>query len=300
MTVTSRLIIAVVLATAAIVAAADTPSPEPPRLAVLDWTLLETLIALDQPPVAAPNLDGYRTWVGDPPLPAGVVDIGLRTQPNLELLSQLAPDRILLPPLFANLTPVLSRIAPVEVVPLYSREGPLWSNLLDYTQEVAALAGVADAADDLIRSVERRLEDIAAALPPLPALLVVQFQDGRHVRVFGSNSLYGTVLQRLGIRNAWLGKTSYWGFSLVSLDALADRSRLAAGPLRMVVIEPLPAGVRPRLRDSGLWRNLPAVAGAGAVHLPPTWSFGALPSARRFAELLLDAADELSAPGGRG
>jgi iron complex transport system substrate-binding protein len=108
------------------------------------------------------------------------------------------------------------------------------------------------------------------------------------------------VLQRLGIRNAWLGKTSYWGFSLVSLDALADRSRLAAGPLRMVVIEPLPAGVRPRLRDSGLWRNLPAVAGAGAVHLPPTWSFGALPSARRFAELLLDAADELSAPGGRG
>ena len=37
---------------------------------------------------------------------------------------------------------------------------------------------------------------------PICPLLVVQFIDERHVRVFGRGSLFEAVMQRLGLRNA--------------------------------------------------------------------------------------------------
>lgn len=258
-----------------------------PRLVVLDWTTLETLVALGHPPVGAADLEGYTTWVGEMPLPPGVVDIGLRTQPNLELLSQLQPDRFLVPPMFASLSPVLSRIAPVDVLPLYSAEGPLWQRLRQYTHAVARRTAEPQSAGDLIQRVETRLNSIAGALPEnVPPLLVLQFMDDRHVRVFGEHSLYSAVIDRLGLETAWRGNTHYWGFSLVGIEALAEPANLVDGDVRLVVVEPVPPGVREQLGREGLWRSLPAVTRNDVVTVPPAWSFGGLPSALRFAELL--------------
>jgi ABC-type Fe3+-hydroxamate transport system substrate-binding protein len=274
------------------------PSPngadqERERLIAMDWTLLETLVALGYPPIGAADLGGYGTWVGKPPLPEDIVDIGLRTQPNLELLSQLAPDQFLLAPLFANLKPLLSRIAPVEVIPLYAAEGPFWSNLREFTRAVAHFTPDPESADALIARVEARLETLAETLPDdLPPLLVVQFMDGRHVRVFGKHSLYSAVLKRLGVATAWQGKTNYWGFSVVGIEALADADNLLGDEARMVVVEPLPAGVQAQLESSGLWQSLPSVARGDVLYLPPAWSFGGLPSAQRFAELISAAVQE--------
>lgn len=261
--------------------------PAGERLVVLDWTLLETLIALGFPPAAAADLEGYQTWVGAPALPEGIVDIGLRNQPNLELLSQLNPDRFLIPPLFANVAPLLSRIGPVETLPLYSDEGPLWPNLREFTRAVARYTPEPNAAGKLINRVESRLDAIAGALPAdLPPFLIVQFMDSRHVRVFGDNSLYDAVFERLGIANAWQGKTNAWGFSLVGIEALAEKGNLSASSPRLLVVEPMPPGLREEMQSSGLWQSLPAVSRGGVLYLPPAWSFGGLPSAQRFAELL--------------
>lgn len=260
------------------------------RLVVLDWTLLETLVALDHPPAGAADLDGYQTWVGRPALPPGIVDIGLRNQPSLELLSQLEPDRFLIPPLFASLAPLLSRIAPVEVLALYNAEGPLWPNLLHFTREVAEYTGDPDAAERLIDRVEDQLASLAAELPANSGpVLVVQFMDDRHVRVFGDQSLYSAVLERLGLENAWRGVTNAWGFSLVGIEALAALENLSAPAPRLLVVEPLPPGLREQMAQSGLWQSLPAVARGDVVFLPPAWSFGGLPSAERFAELVHEA-----------
>ena len=262
-------------------------------LAVLDWTMLETLIALGHPPVAAADLEGYRTWVGQPSLPEQIVDIGLRTQPNLELLSQLELDQFLVPPMFSSLEPILSRIAPVEVLPLYSAEGPLWERLRQFTRGLASYTPEPESADLLIQKVEARLAEIAEELPEdTPPLLIVQFMDDRHVRVFGEHSLYSAVLDRLGLETAWQGKTHYWGFSLVGIEALAEAGNLLSEDARMVVIEPLPAGVEGQLEQGGLWRSLPAVQRNDVLYLPPAWSFGGLPSALRFAELLNTALAE--------
>ncbi|MHB0777065.1 ABC transporter substrate-binding protein [Halomonas sp. WWR20] len=253
----------------------------------LDWTLAETLLALDVTPLGVAQTMAYRDWVGEPTLPENVVDIGLRAQPNLELLAQLAPKHILISPMFAALAPRLSRIAPVSTIGLYLAEGDIWTQALAATRAVARLVDRQAAAETLIAEVESHIGQAAAQLPAgIPPLLIVQFMDARHVRVFGDHSLYQAVLQRLGLSNAWQGTTNAWGFALVGLEQLAD-----IRPAQMVVVDPLPVGIEGRLAENGLWQNLPSVRQRNVIHLKPVWSFGGLPSARRFADQISAAFD---------
>ncbi|PRY68274.1 ABC transporter substrate-binding protein [Halomonas ventosae] len=258
-----------------------------PAVATLDWTLAETLVALGVTPAGVAQVEAYQAWVGAPRLPAATVDLGLRSQPNLELLASLAPERILISPMFANLAPRLSRIAPVTTLPLYSPGRETWPQLHELTREVGRLAHRKAAAERLIAETEARLEAQRQRLPArVPPLLVVQFMDERHVRVFGAGGLYQAVMARLGLENAWRGETNAWGFSLVGLEQLAGREA------RLVVVEPYPVGVEAALADSGLWQQQPSVREDSLITLPPVWSFGALPSAQRFADHLVTALEE--------
>lgn len=263
---------------------AATTSADTPRLATLDWTLAETLVALDAPPSAVAQVEAYHAWVGEPALPASTLDLGLRSQPNLELLASLAPERILISPMFANLASRLERIAPVETLPLYRPERDTWTEMRELTRSLGHLVERPAAATRLIAETEARLDALRERVDDTtPPLVIMQFMDSRHVRVFGDNGLYQAVLDRLGLENAWRGPTNAWGFSLVGLEALAGLDA------RLVVVEPYPAGVRKRLDDGGLWGHLIEASRGKPIVLPPTWSFGALPSARRFAELLVSA-----------
>ncbi|MFG6159713.1 iron-siderophore ABC transporter substrate-binding protein [Halomonas sp. 1390] len=276
----------VVLLTALVAASAVAASAAtgPPRLATLDWTLAETLVALGAPPAAVAQVEAYHAWVGEPALPASTSDLGLRSQPNLERLASLAPERILISPMFANLTPRLERIAPVASLPLYRPGRDTWTEMRELTRVLGEMIERPAAATRLIEETEARLEALRRRLGDTPPpLLVVQFMDRRHVRVFGDNGLYQAVLDRLGLDNAWTGSTNAWGFSLVGIEALAGLDA------RLVVVEPYPAGVRERLDDGGLWGHLVEASRGTPIVLPPIWSFGALPSAERFAEQLVNA-----------
>lgn len=262
-----------------LLAAADEP-----RLATMDWTLASTLVALGHTPVAVAQIDAYHTWVKAPELPSEVIDLGLRSQPNLELLAELRPDRILLSPRYSNLEDRLRRIAPVENLTLYSTDGDPWAEMESVTRELGELADRETAADHLIRETRDRMQHLATRLEGFDQpLLIVQFFDERHVRVFGANSLYDTVLDQLGLDNAWPGETNRWGFAQVPLERLADIDA------RLVIVRPFPAIVEDKVTDSSLWQTLPGVRRGDTITVPPVWSFGALPSARRFADALADA-----------
>nr|WP_281505993.1 ABC transporter substrate-binding protein [Chromohalobacter nigrandesensis] len=269
--------------------AADTP-----RIATVDWTIAETLLALGVTPVGVAQTDAYREWVGAPPLPDEVVDIGLRAQPNRELLAQLAPDRILLSPMFSTLAPSLGRIAPTDTVALYTPGSDLWTRLKSATREIAAIADHEAEADTLLAWLDAHLALLRQTLDTQDVsdrpLLVVQFIDDRHVRVFGEHSLYNAVMQRLGLENAWRGTTNYWGFATVGLKALAQYENA-----RLVIVKPMPVGVEQDLETSVLWQHVPAVRSDDVLTLPPVWSFGGAPSAMRFAEHLSQALIDASA-----
>ncbi|MFW5954889.1 MAG: iron-siderophore ABC transporter substrate-binding protein [Guyparkeria sp.] len=257
-----------------------------PRIATLDWTVAETLIGIDARLVGLAQIDGYDSWVASPAVPADVVDLGLRAQPNLEQVAALAPDRIALSPMFANHEGRLSSIAPTTVFDLYGDGADTWPALRRLTRELGEFAERPDEAEALIADTETRIAELAERLPAKPpTVVVVQFMDERHLRVFGENGLYDAVLERLGIENGWTGDTNRWGFSLVGLEELVE----AEG--RIVVVEPYPVGVERALSDSALYQRLIARSGQEPLELDPVWSFGALPSAERFAERLVEALD---------
>lgn len=252
-----------------------------PRIATVDWTIAETLLALGVTPLAVGDVGPYQAWVGEPRLPAGVVDIGLRTQPNRELLAELKPDRILISPL----APTLSRIAPVSTIALYDGQTDLWQRLHEVTLTLARMVGKTAEGERLLAGLDRDLASMQAGLPAdLPPLLVVQFIDERHVRVFGRHSLFDAVMTRLGLRNGWQEQTNDWGFSVVSIEQF-----MTLPTARLVVVDPIPVGVSERLQEPGLWQHLPLVRQAPVLHLPAVWSFGGVLAARRFAGLLSDA-----------
>lgn len=265
----------------------STPAEQaPPRIATVDWTLTETLLALGVIPVGVAETDGYRRWVDSPALPPEVIDIGLRSQPNRELLARLDLDFILISPLYGTLEPVVSRIAPVVSMTMYGPGEDLWSRVRAVTLELGERVGRAQKAHKLMAALDAKLDQLRQrfAEREIKPLLVVQLIDDRHVRVYGDNSLFDAVMQQLGIDNAWTGGTNHWGFANEGVEALA-----AATDAQLVVVEPVPQGARDALEQSLVWQRLPSVQRNGMMTLPAVWSFGGPASAGRFADLLAEA-----------
>nr|WP_244183043.1 ABC transporter substrate-binding protein [Halomonas songnenensis] len=254
------------------------------QFATVDWTIAETLVAIDAPISGVAQQQDYYDWVGEPRIPQSATDLGLRAQPNFELLAQLAPEQILISPMFASLTPRLERIAPVTSLALYSPGADTWQEMQALTRELGELTDREAAAEALIEDTQTLMASLRDAQPDTAPLLMVQFMDARHVRIFGDNSLYNAVLEQLGLANAWEEPTNAWGFSLTGIEVLANYP-----DARLVIIDPLPLGVEEQLATSGLWQQLPIVKNDTLLRLPPVWSFGALPSAQRFARVLTSA-----------
>ncbi|MBE0464282.1 MAG: ABC transporter substrate-binding protein [Halomonadaceae bacterium] len=260
------------------------------QFATVDWTIAETLVAIGAPISGVAQQPDYYDWVGEPRIPQSATDLGLRAQPNFELLAQLAPERILISPMFASLTPRLERIAPVTSLALFSPGTDTWQEIQALTRELGELTEREAAAEALIEDTQALMASLRDAQPDTAPLLMVQFMDARHVRIFGDNSLYNAVLEQLGLANAWEEPTNAWGFALTGIEALAGYP-----DARLVIIDPLPLGVEEQLTTSGLWQQLPIVKNANLLRLPPVWSFGALPSAQRFARVLTSALKEAPA-----
>ncbi|MEC4768835.1 ABC transporter substrate-binding protein [Halomonas sp. CUBES01] len=262
-------------------------TPAKAQLATIDWTVAETLIALDASIVGGAQKQAYHEWVGEPRLPDEAADLGLRSQPNMELLAKMQPERILISPMFAGLTPRLERIAPVTSVELYTPGSDTWQEMQSITEQIGELADRAPQAAQLIERAHALMARLRDERPDTAPLLMIQFMDARHVRVFGDNSLYNAVLKQLELPNAWDQATNAWGFSLVGVEELARYPDAT-----LVIVDPLPTGVEAQLAESGLWQQLPSVKNDRLLHLPPVWSFGALPSAQRFARELVAALED--------
>ena len=85
--------------------------PAEPRIAALSWEPAEHLLQLGITPLTVADAADYRDWVVHPTLPAEVVNVGSRTEPNLERLAQLHPELILITPLLDR---KLGEISPIE------------------------------------------------------------------------------------------------------------------------------------------------------------------------------------------
>lgn len=257
-----------------------------PRLAAIDWAMLETAAAIGHMPVAACELIRFRADAVVPQIPEGVTDLGLRGAPNFELLQLVRPTLILSSPYYTRYEGRAARIAPVLSLPFYlPGEAPL-------PKAMNALTALADRLDDpgagraAVRRANADLDRLAARLAAHAErpFALVEIGDARHLRAFGFDSLFGSTLTRLGLRNAWTEATAFSFLAPVPIERLATMPEA-----RLIVIGDIPPEARRALSRSPLWRALPQVAGGRVHQLPQMNAFGGVPAALRFA-MALDAA----------
>lgn len=263
----------------------------------MDFGLAETLIEMSLPPIAIPNPGEWADWVVEPALPPGIVNLGTDREPNLELLAALKPDLIVTTPYLDGIKPLLERFAPTRTFSVYAPPvGSAYARSISATRALAADVGRRDAGEELIARAQATMEEtrrqLATAGLAGRSLLVVNFLDTRHVRVYGKGSLFGDVMERVGLVNGWTQPSNYWGFSTVGIEELAGSPASS-----LVYLEPISADTLDRLAASPLWNSLPFVKAGRIIRLPPVLMFGMLPSAMRFARQIARVLVEASSNG---
>ena len=267
-------------------------SEEPPNqgLVTLDYAIAETLQALGATPQAVGGLSGYRVWWRDPQALPNVIELGSRHLPNLELIQDIAPSKILIsPPAHANLIPQLSRLATVNEWVVYEAEPSLKQRLTTLTNQLGELTGNHSYAAEYLNTVEAQFEALAERRErsegSAESIVLVSLMDERHARVYGPGSLEGLVLEQLGINNAWEGAVNRWGFATVTAEQLFSLE----GYVIMLESPYTAEGTQQTLLEQGIWQHWPALTRQGATTLAVDyWHWGGWPSALRFAESLVE------------
>jgi ferric hydroxamate transport system substrate-binding protein len=272
--------LAAVSTTAGTSLAQTTASKSSPRTATLDWAHLETLLALGANVVAAPELRQFRDIAVEPAVPETVADLGLRGLPNLETLSFAKPDMIFNSNFYAWADPLLSGIAPTYNFAIYRQGGDPFLMAQKATVAIGDHLGTSNAAA-YVADLNGRLDALRRQLSigdGRPVLLV-NLGDSRHYRVFGADSMFGSVLTRLGLENAWTGATAYSATAPVGIETLASMP-----DAWIVMIPPHPLDAIGALERGAFWNALPAVKEKRVITIGSVNPYGALPAARRFAE----------------
>jgi iron complex transport system substrate-binding protein len=264
-------------------------APHASRIAVTDWAAAESLLAIGDAPLALPDIAVYRQWLCEIPLPPGVVDLGSRAEPNLELLASLGPERILVSNWQRNLIALFRRIAPTETVTIIDGRNDPYDNARAALVQIAGLANRPAAAQAYLGPFEQALASFARALEGRnlpPVYVAVLHENGTQLFAYGRGSWVDEVIRRLGLRNALRQPTSAFGNALIGL------AELAGTPEALLLY--LDQGERTRqaersLATSTVWRNLPMVR-AGRVHpIAPFYALGGVPSVWRCARLITSA-----------
>jgi iron complex transport system substrate-binding protein len=263
--------------------------PHASRIAATDWAAAESLLAIGVAPLAVPDTAVYRQWLREIPLPPGVVDLGSRAEPNLELLASLAPDRILVSNWQRNLVELFGRIAPTETITIIGGHSDAYDNARAALVQMACLVNRPGAAtaylgafDQALASFKRALE--GRNLPPV--YVAVLHENGDQLFAYGRGSWVDDVIRHLGLCNGLRQPTSAFGNALIGL------AELAGTPEALLLY--LDQGERTRqaersLATSTLWRSLPMVR-AGRVHrIAPFYALGGVPSVWRCARLITSA-----------
>jgi len=262
---------------------------EPERIVALnEYAILDALVALEAPPVAATGRQGkgfpFGAWLEG--RTEGVELICCSTEPNLEQIATHEPDLILANPWQEDIYAELSKIAPTVGVPL---------TYVDYEQEVrdiAEIIGRPEAADEAIARHRERLERFSAAVGKGPGLISVARVFPDSIRVEGE-SYVPTLLANAGLeRPAAHGK---------DLELSVERLPAIDGDVLFVYSADNPqeaernARARERLARHPLWRSLKAVRAGRAYTVDSAlWAGGGI----LWADAMLDDLERHLLPDG--
>ena len=255
------------------------------RLAAIDWAMAETAAALDLPLVAVAEKRQFLRGTAVT-LPPDCADVGLRGSPNLEALSLVAPDLILSSNFYSFVEPQLGRIAPVFTQNMFIPTEPALPKALSALETLAIQLDRGEVGHRVRRDFETAFDALRVRATGFAArpFVVMTVGDARHVQIYGSDSLYGGALRRIGLTNAWDGDTEFGFNAPVPLSRLIDFPQA-----HLVIAGAVPVTARRAIGQSALWSALPPVRAGRVSYLPDQMPFGGAPSGLRFASHLVTA-----------
>lgn len=278
-----RLLTALALSPLMNVASVRATVPDLQRIVALEWLPVELLMALGVAPLAVADLRNYTVWVDEPRLPANTIDLGLRTEPNLELMTQLEPSLILHSNGYGPALEKLERIAPTMGFDLNSGDGKPLSTARKSLHALGARIGREAQAVQHLQFVDAQLAAARERLKPWAdrPVLLMSLMDSRHAITFGTNSLFLEVMETLGLTNAWHGETNFWGSAVVGLERLAE-----VGDVQVICFDHDNDREMQQVMKTALWQALPFIRAGRFQRVPAVWYYGATYSALKFARVL--------------
>jgi ABC-type Fe3+-hydroxamate transport system substrate-binding protein len=255
------------------------------RVVALDAPSTEMLVTLGVEPLGVAGLEGYLQAEGDIAALRNSVDIGFFYEPNLELLQFLKPD-LFVSSFGVGASPaLLTRIAPILSAPIYGGSGSSHVAAADALRWIADRMGRQDEAEAFLAAHEERLSTLEKKVGTRrlrPVYLASPLLDGRHVILYGRNSLFDDVLRRIGMRNAFGGQSSPWGVATLGIDRLTQEREA----IFVYIESPVTQTALKALDTSAIWMTLPFVKEGRVVSIPYLEMYGALPTGDRFAGIL--------------
>lgn len=255
------------------------------RIVALEWLPVELMLALGVTPYGVADIPNYRMWVNEPVLPDSVIDVGLRTEPNLELLTQMKPSMLVWSAGYGPSPKILARIAPGRSFAFSDGKQPL-EQARRSLLEMADLLNKQDVAHRHLAAFDTYIDSLKPRFAQRGErpLLMMSLLDSRHMLVFGPNCLFQEILDRLGVKNAWQGETNFWGSTVVGIDRLA-----AYKDVDVLCFDHGNEADMRRLAATPLWQAMPFVRANRVQNVPAVWFYGATLSAMNFARILDNA-----------
>lgn len=258
------------------------------RIATINWSFTETVIALGLDPVAIADPQDYVDWVSEPELPESFVDLGQRSSPNLEALRAAKPDLIITIPDIGMAYEKLAEIAPVLELRLFDENRPAFEAARDVFAKIAKATGREEQAQAYLAHVDQKLAEyrdrITASLGDNPQINIVYFFDESNLGIYGDISLPGSVLGAMGLPIAYDGAVNKWGFARGGFEILAPYAKGT-----VVYTNPVPEVVINKVRTSPMWKVMDFARNNRVYELPVVWAYGGVPSGLRFAKLLAES-----------
>ncbi len=278
--------VGICLADDAAVTSNSTGEEDAPRVAALNWSSAEALVALGIEPVGVADPKGYSDWVRAPQLPSGVTDLGTRGEPNLELLHQLKPTLIITSPGLEGALATMPN-TPALVQDTFRDDHnngqAIDRGFLDIAKAVNKQAlgkRLLDEREQKINKWKQQLKDhFNGKVPPVS---LAHFVNTSTAAVYGSNSSVEYALTKLGIEPAIKTPNSAWGEVNLPLAKLAG---IGDG----ILIYVRPFAEEKKLFSSVLWQHLPFVKQGRFLTIEPCWTYGSAMSIERIAKATTQA-----------
>ncbi|PKE32748.1 iron-hydroxamate transporter substrate-binding subunit [Rahnella sp. AA] len=257
--------------------------PDLSRIVTLEWLPTELLIALGVMPLAIADIPNYNLWVAEPPLAPGVIDVGQRTEPNMELIQQLKPSLLLITEGYGPDTQQLETIAPVLGVKANDGSAKPMQLAIKSLHKLADYIGLQDRAEQHLQVYNDAVAKTRELMKPVSQqpVLLITFIDPRHVLVFGQGSMFHEIMGDVGLTNAWGGEGSFWGSVSVGVERLTSIKNA-----RVLCFDHGSADIMDAVAKTPLWKSMPFVRANQFSVVPAVWFYGATFSAMHFCKIL--------------